>query len=376
MIWVFWTALALLAYTVVGYPLLLWGISLFRRRSYRLAPCWPTISLIIAASNEAGQIEEKIRNSLALDYPEDKREILVASDGSTDATPELIRAFRDRGVKLIELPERRGKHFAQMLARDASRGEILVFSDAGVRLEPKTLERIASNFADPSVGCVSSEDHITPTAGTSLGEDSYVDFETWLRRLECRVNSLINLSGSLLAARREVCADWNPRQSSDFFLALNAAAMGLRAVVDPECRGWYGTSPSGKTEYRRKIRTIVHGLDVFFTHLSFLNPWRFGLLSWQLASHKLLRWLVPWLLLLVAVANGFLWNAGLFYRLCLGGQVFLYACAILGWTMPGLKRFRIFKLTSFFLLGNVAAAVAWMKYIGGERFASWKPTVR
>jgi cellulose synthase/poly-beta-1,6-N-acetylglucosamine synthase-like glycosyltransferase len=376
MVWLFWIAVGFLAYTFGGYFLLLWGLSLFRRRSHRQETIWPMISLVIAAHNEAGQIEQKILNTLELEYPEDKREILVASDGSTDSTPAIVGSFAQRGVKLIEIPVKRGKHYAQMLSRDVSRGEILVFSDASVRMTKHTLQRIASNFADPSVGCVSSEDRIIAGDQESLGEDAYVDFEMRLRRLESQTNSLVSLSGSLFAIRREVSARWNPTQSSDFFLALNAVDLGLRAIVDPECHGWYKLAPSSKAEFTRKVRTIVHGLDVFFTHLRFLNPWRFGLFSWQLASHKLFRWLGAWALLALPVANCLLWRDGWLYRVCLMGQGFIYLCGILGLVVPRLRRFVIFKLPSFFLMGNAAAIVAWIRYFAGERFAVWRPTQR
>jgi cellulose synthase/poly-beta-1,6-N-acetylglucosamine synthase-like glycosyltransferase len=376
MIGLFWTAVIFLAYTFGGYFLSLWVVSLLRRRPHRQETTWPMISLVIAAHNEAGQIEQKIINSLELEYPEDRLEILVASDGSTDATPDIVRSFAPRGIKLIEIPQKRGKHYAQMLARDASRGGILVFSDASVRMTPQTLQRIASNFADPSVGCVSSEDHVVLATQKPLGEDAYVDFEMRLRRLESKINSLVSLSGSLFAARREVCAEWNPWQSSDFFLALNAVGLGLRAVVDPECQGWYKLVLSSKAEFTRKIRTIVHGLDVLFTRLRFLNPLRFGLFSWQLASHKLFRWLGSWALLIALVTNCFLWEAGLFYRVCLVGQSIIYGCGILGLAAPRLRRFKLFKLPSFFLMGNAASAAAWIRYCGGERFVAWQPTQR
>jgi cellulose synthase/poly-beta-1,6-N-acetylglucosamine synthase-like glycosyltransferase len=375
MIYVFWSALIFLAYTFAGYPLLLWMLSLLHRRAHQRRPYWPAVSLIIVAHNEAKQIEPKILNTLEIKYPEDKREILIASDGSDDATADIIRSYADRGVTLIEIPERRGKHHAQMMARDMSHGEILIFSDASVRLESDVLQRMVSNFTDTSVGCVSSEDDLAATT-SMIGEDSYVDFEMRLRRLESQVNSLVSLSGSFFAARREVCADWNPRQSSDFFLALNAVARGFRAVVDPECRGRYGLAPSKKAEFGRKVRTIVHGMDVFFTHMSCLNPRRFGLFSWQLLSHKLFRWLVPLALLSLASSSPFLWGAGLFYRLCLIGQVFLYVSGIVGLNSASLRHVKLLRLAGFFLMGNAAAAFAWAKYCAGERFTVWQPTQR
>ena len=376
MTWIFWSALFVLAYTFIGYPLLLWALSCFHKRVHRRDTHWPSVSLIIAVHNEFKRIDAKILNSLELQYPEGKREILVASDGANDGTADIIRSYADRGVKLIEIPERRGKHFAQMKARDASTGQILVFSDVSVRLDSDVLQKMVSNFIDPSVGCVSSEDSLTATAQSSMGENSYVDFETRLRRLESQVNSLVSLSGSFFAARREVCDDWNPLQSSDFFLALNAVSRGFRAVVDPTCRGYYGSAPLKRSEFIRKVRTIVHGLDVFFTHLKFLNPVRFGLFSLQLISHKLFRWLGPFALLSLTFSSVFLWKASLIYRVCLIGQIFLYGCGAVGLMGSNQRKVKLFTLAGFFLMGNAAAAYAWLRYCSGERYAAWQPTQR
>lgn len=376
MVYLFWVASIFLVYTFVGYPLVLWILSLLRPRVHRKGSIRPTVSLITVAHNEAKVIGSKILNTLELIYPEDKREIIVVSDASEDGTPAIVHSFSDRGVKLVEVPERRGKHHGQMVARDASHGEILIFSDAAVFLETNVLEKIVSNFADSSIGCVSSEDRVVEAKKTWIGEESYIQFEMWLRRLESRVGSLVNVSGSFFAARREVCEKWHPQQSSDFFLALHSAARGLRSVVDPECRGYYGLVRSKKAEFQRKIRTIVHGIDLLSSHLGLLNPFRYGLFSWQLMSHKLFRWLMPFAILGVLASNPFLWSRGLFYRICLTLQGVLYASGLLALAVNYLSRFRPFKLASFFLLGTAATLIAWLKFCFGETYVTWEPSRR
>jgi cellulose synthase/poly-beta-1,6-N-acetylglucosamine synthase-like glycosyltransferase len=376
MAWIFWFALSLLAYTFLGYPLLLWVLSCFRRRTHRREAFWPSVSLIIAAHNESKRIGSKLNNCLELKYPEGELEILVASDGSNDGTADIVRSYTSRGIKLIEIPERRGKHHAQMKARDASQGQILIFSDVSVHLDSDVLQKMVSNFADPAVGCVSSEDSLMTKAQTSAGEDSYVGLETRLRRLESQVNSLVSLSGSFFAARRKVCEKWDPQQSSDFFLALNAVEKGFRAVVDPECKGYYGLTPLKKNEFTRKVRTIVHGLDVFFSNLRLLNPARFGFFSLQLISHKLFRWLVPLAVLSVAISNCFLWRDGLFYQICLVGQISAYLIGVVGLIGSSQRHGKLFKLAGFFIMGNAAAAYAWVKLWSGEKYATWRPTRR
>lgn len=376
MVAIFWLSFAFLAYTFFGYPLLLWLLSLLRHRAHRRAEIFPAVSLIIAVHNEAAGIARKLENCMELDYPQDKLEILVASDGSQDSTAEIVRRFAGDRILLVELPERRGKHYAQMVARDSSRGEILVFSDCSIHLPPDALRKIVSNFADPAVGCVSSEDRVITAKDALQGEGSYIGFEMWLRRLESRVGSLVGASGSFFAVRHELCSEWHPGQSSDFFIPLHTAERGLRTVVDPESVGQYGLTRSEKAEFQRKVRTIVHGLDVLFHHLALLNPFRYGLFSWQLASHKLARWMAPFAAVLLLVASAFLWNAGPLYHAVLVAQAALYLTGFVALAVKSLANVRPFRLASFFLLGNAATLTAWLQFGLGERYVSWEPTHR
>lgn len=374
MIWVFWLTVLFIWYALAGYPLCLWAVSRFRNRPHRRGDFTPAISIIIAAHNEAFGIANKIANCLALTYPADKLEIIIASDGSNDGTPDIVRSFSSRGVMLVEIPERRGKQFAQLQARNAARGEILVFTDAGVELDPGALQIIAANFADPEVGCVSSEDQIVKRPGFK-GEQSYVGFEMWLRRLESRIGSLVTASGSFFAARHSVCEPWHTDKTSDFFVVLNTVQAGMRAVVDPASIGYYGLTRSDKGELQRKVRTIVNGLDVFFMHAALLNPFRYGLFSWQLVSHKLFRWLVPAAMLVLLVSNCFLWHDGPFYQVSLVGQITIYGAGLVALVA---NRFapKPIKLAGYFLMGNAATLMAWFYYLSGEKFVSWQPTQR
>jgi len=374
MIWVFWWAAIFLIYTFVGYPLALWLVSLWRSRPYQRGAIQPKVSIIIAAHNEAAVIRSKILNCLELTYPKDKYEIIVASDGSADGTVEIVHSFSPQEVKLIEIPDRRGKQYAQMLARNASQGEILVFTDAGVELQPDGLQKIVSNFADPSIGCVSSEDRVIKSKG--MGERSYVQLEMWLRRLESRIGSLVIASGSFFAARRTVCEVWHTDQTSDFFVPLNTVSQGLRAVVDPESLGRYALVHSEKDELQRKIRTIVNGLYVFFSHLHLLSPFRYGLFSCQLISHKLFRWLTPSAILFLTISNLFLWKTSSFYQMCLALQVGVYGAGLLALVADRFSGWKPIRLAGYFLLGSAATLMAWFYFLSGERFVSWQPTHR
>jgi cellulose synthase/poly-beta-1,6-N-acetylglucosamine synthase-like glycosyltransferase len=376
MVWVFWLSVGFVVYTLVGYQTLLWIISRFRRQEHRREDVTPTVTVIVVAHNEAATIAEKIRNTLAFDYPRDKLEIIVGSDGSQDATVEIIQSFANAGVKLVESPERLGKHHIQMLARDIASGEILVFTDASIRVETNVLRKMVSHFADPAIGCVCSIDQILEPRKGWRGEHFYVSGEMGLRQLEAQVGSLVSLSGSLFAVRRNVSEEWHPDMSSDFFLALHAVERGYRAVMDPECRARLSMVRSQKAELTRKVRTIVHGLVVFFAHLNLLNPFRYGIFSWQLLSHKFCRWLLPFAALSALISNVFLWKAGLFYQVCLLLQLAGYAAGLVSHAGGRLAELGVFKLASFFVMGNVATLAAWWKFCRGEKLVSWEPSRR
>ncbi|MCL6480327.1 MAG: glycosyltransferase family 2 protein [Firmicutes bacterium] len=378
MFWIgiFWLCAAFLAYTFVGYPLLLALVAQRRKVSHRRAPLQPTVTVIIPAHNEAARIARKIENTLALDYPEDRREIFVVSDGSNDETLAVARQYESRGVRCLELKERKGKHHAQWLALQASHGEIVVFTDCSADLDRDALSKIVANFADPTVGCVSSEDEVLSDKVPWAGERIYVQLEMALRRLEARAGSLVGVSGSFFAARREICDAWHTTMSSDFFLPLHAAEKGLRTVVDLECRGRYGVVRSERDELTRKVRTIVHGLDVLFLHAHLLNPFRYGFFAVQLASHKLFRWLVPFAALGLLGSSIALHDAGAIYRLALLAQAVVHGGGLLSLLLNPGSVLKLLRPAGFFLLGSAATVMAWMYYLSGERFVIWQPSRR
>lgn len=376
MLWVFWISLGFIFYTLAGYQILLWILSRFRWPMRLREDMTPSVSVIIVAHNEAADIAAKILNTLEIHYPKDKLEIIAGSDGSEDRTVEIIRSFAQQGVLLVESVERRGKHHIQMLARGISRGEILVFTDASIRVEPQVLLRMVSHFADPCVGCVCSVDQIFDPREGWKGEHFYVTGEMGLRQLEAQVGSLVSLSGALFAARREVTVGWHPDMSSDFFLALHAVERGYHSVIDPDCRALLGMVKSQKAELTRKVRTIVHGLVVLFAHLHLLNVFRYGIFSWQLISHKLFRWLLPFAFLGALISNILLWNAGTFYKVFLLMQ--LAGCLAGSLSNAGgvLAKLAVFKLAGFIVVGNVATLIAWWTFCRGEKLVTWEPTRR
>ena len=368
----FWGSVALVFYAYVGYPCALRALAAFRDRPViRDERRTARVSFIITAHNEAARIEDKIQNTLEQDYPADALEILVASDCSTDGTDAIVAAHSPR-VRLVRATERRGKEAAQELALQSASGEILIFSDVATALDRDGVATMVANFADPTVGCVSSIDRFVDDDGRVSGEGAYVRYEMSLRALETRVNSLVGLSGSFFAARRAVCARWASDRQSDFSTLLRAVELGLRGVLDPRTAGYYRNIADDRRELDRKVRTVVRGLHVLASNARMLNPLRYGLFAWQLASHKLCRWLVPVAMVLAALANAVLLPQSSFYALTMILQGAFYAVALAGlWTnAPGLR------LPAYLLRANFAVLLAWIRFARGERIAMWNPSDR
>jgi glycosyltransferase involved in cell wall biosynthesis len=367
----FWFSVALVSYTYFGYPSALMAMGLFRMRPVQAATISPRVSFVIAARNEEARIAQKLKNTVEQDYPADALEIIVASDCSTDETDSIVRTYGQR-VRLVRAPERKGKEAAQRLALMQASGEILVFSDVATALAPNAVSTIVRNFADPTVGCVSSVDRFVDADGAVSGEGAYVRYEMLLRALESSVNTLIGLSGSFFAARRDVCQHWPVDRPSDFNTLLNAVSLGLRGVLDPQTAGYYRNISDERQELDRKVRTIARGIAVLAANRRMLNPFLYGLFSWQLASHKLGRWLVPFALIAAATSNAFLVTKSPLYAATFLLQGAFYTAAVVGlWTGN-----RFLRLPAFFVLSNVAVLIAWWRYIRGDRITTWTPSAR
>ncbi len=336
----------------------------------------PFVSFIITAYNEEKSIAQKIENTLACEYPQQQLEILVASDGSTDMTNAIVKEFSDQGVRLIEVTERLGKENAQRQAIDAAKGDIIVFSDVSTRIEPHAIQRIVEVFNDQSIGAISSEDRFLSQDGKVVGEGAYVKYEMWLRNLESHINSLVGLSGSFFAARKSICTPWDISVPSDFNTALNSVSHGYRAVSDPELLGFYPDIKSGGKEYQRKLRTVIRGLAALFSKTQVLNPFKFGLFSFQIFSHKLMRWAVPWFLISSFVLNALLLGHGVIFQLIFLGQVLFYVTALVGWLFTRSQSNTLVKLCFFFIQVNLAIFHATLLFIRGKRITKWEPSKR
>jgi len=372
----FFMSVILIIYAYFGYPFSLMMLSIISKKDVFKDEIYPSITMIITAFNEEKRIKEKIENTLKLEYPKNKLQVIVASDGSTDDTDQIISQYINQGIKLLRVNERKGKENAQKEALKESKGEIIIFSDVATMIHSDGIKKIISNFADPTVGCVSSEDRLIGRNGQQAGEGIYVKYEMWLRRLESRVNSLVGLSGSFFAARRDVCRDFSADMQSDFRTVLNSVKLGLRGVCDPETVGYYEDLADEKREFDRKVRTVIRGLTVFFRHLEFLNPSVYGLFSYQYFCHKLLRWLIPFFLIIAFLTNAILALYSFGYLVLFEGQVIFYSIAI----FVRLTHFKVentlLKVPVYFSTVNLSILVAWWKYINGQRVVMWAPSER
>lgn len=372
----FWFSVAALFYTYLGYPLLLTVVSYFRPLLVRKAEYMPTVSVIITAYNEARALPEKLENTLALDYPVDKLEIIVASDCSTDRTDEIIHDYASRGVRLDRQPERKGKTAAQNSAVEQAQGEIVLFSDATTLYWPDVLRVMLPNFADETVGCVAGRLLYIDPSGSSIGgaARSYWNYETFLKRRESAIGSLIGASGCLYAVRRSAYVPLYPEACSDFLIATKMVEQGLRAVYEPDAICTEETNKRSHDELQMRVRIITQTLTDLWRHRAMLNPLRAGFYALQLISHKVLRYLVPLWLVLIALCSLALASHSSFHLIVAFAQVSFYAVAVFSWGTERLGwRNRWLGLPQYFVLTNLASIFAFYRFARGHRYARWEP---
>ncbi len=334
----------------------------------------PRVTHIIACRNEQGRLRAKLENATAIAY--ENLETLVASDASDDASDDIVREFSARGVGLVRSHERRGKEHAQKLAVAAASGDILVFSDAGTSTPPDSFSMLVAVFDDPAIGAVSSEDSFLAEDGRLVGEGAYVRYEMWLRRQEARVNSLVGLSGSFSAVRRPVAELLDEQIPSDFACAINAYRLGFKAVSEPRVRGIYKDIKDPGREFDRKVRTALRGIAAVATIPEVLNPFRYGLFAFQVWSHKVLRWLVPWFMAGAVFSTIVLASDGGFFAYVLAAEAVVLATLLLAHLLPALRKNAFVRLLYYFFQANIALGVAAVRFLGGQRIVTWNPSVR
>jgi cellulose synthase/poly-beta-1,6-N-acetylglucosamine synthase-like glycosyltransferase len=375
---VLWLSLALLVYAYAGFPLLLMVAATLRPRRVKQGAVTPSITLIIAAYNEEDCIAERLDNALAADYPADALEIIVASDGSTDGTERIVQEYTHRRVRLLSLP-RRGKIAALDDAVRHARGTVLVFSDANTVVARDALRAIARNFADPSVGGV-----VARTAyqiegdgeSSRRGENLYWRYDTWLKELESNIGSVVSAHGGLYAIRRDLYqAPVDGAVTDDFIISTAVIAQGCRLVFERDARAWELPVATAKREFSRRVRLMTRGMRGVARRRTLLNPARYGVYSVVLFTHKVVRRLLFLPLICLLASTALLAGDHPLYAVALALQLTFIGLAALGFVVRGTRfgELKLLYVPFFFGLANFAAALAFVRFLRGERIVSWQP---
>lgn len=374
--------IVLFAYSYLIYPMVLRAVAALRPAP-RPVPDpeeWPSISISLPAYNEERSIRDTLEALLRLDYPADRRQILVISDASTDRTDDIVREFAGRGVELLRLPARAGKTAAENAAAQHLRGDIIVNTDATIRIPPEALKPLVSVFQDPTIGVASGRDVSVGRLDqeANRGESGYVGYEMWLRSLETRVGSIVGASGCFYAIRRSLLNALFPEAlSRDFASPLRAREFGYRTVSVHDAVCLVPRTVSLRSEFRRKIRTMARGLETLWYKRRLLNPFRFGAFAWMLLSHKLCRWLVHLTLPLAVVGLALLAPESQLAGAALVLAALVVAAGSVALAWPEDRRVPLpLAVAGFFVAVNVAALAAWWKALRGERNPIWEPTRR
>jgi len=376
----FWITGFFLLYVCIGYPVLLGLLSLVKRTPLMLDDNYlPTVSLIIAAYNEEAVIGEKIENSLKLDYPREKLEIIVFSDASSDGTDEIVKGYVSHGIKLVRIEGRKGKTYCQNEVAKIARGEILVFSDANSMYNLDAIRKLVRNFADKNIGSVSGELRYRRGGNNVEGERVYWGYEQILKKLESRVSSIVGANGAITAVRKDLYEPLYEDVISDFVEALKIVQKGYRVIYEPEAVTWEDTTESTKGEFRRRFRMTMQSAYSFIRDkslISLLNPFRHGFFSIQLWSHRVLRWLYGIFLLLIFVFNIPLVRHEIFYAITMTMQVAFYLLAIWGFLNEEVFNKQPFKLAHiayYFCLSCYAMLKGVYNGLTGRTIIAWQP---
>lgn len=375
---VFWLAAAAIGYTYVGYSLTIYLLSLFVLRPLRRAPMEPHVTYLITAYNEEKNIRGKLEQVLSLDYPRDKLEIIVASDGSTDRTDDIVREFAARRVRLVRVEGRVGKTETQNRAIREATGEIVIFSDATTSYEKSAIRNIVRNYADPEVGAVSGRYEYRNPTGAPIGFGSILfwKYENFIKTLQTRIHTITGCCGCIYSVRRKLYEPLPGDIISDLVEPLKVLEKGFRIVFEPEAIAYEETTEEATEEFNMRVRVVTRGMRGLWYARALFNPMRFAFVSLQLMSHKVLRWLVPLFLAALLVSNSLLLDASRFYATTFALQVAFYVVALVGYLAERRHvAFRLATVPLYFVTVNAAAVVAMYRILKGYKAVTWE-TVR
>lgn len=377
-------------YAYFGYPmvLLLLAQKPFNKKNETSNQEFLGVSIVVTCRNEEAVINDKLENTLSilisnksiedeLKSSEPKVQVIVASDASDDSTHDIVNTFSARGVELVAMSERRGKESTQKAALNSVKFPIVIFTDAKVFLQADSVNQIIKCFNDPTVGAVSSRDKVVDEYGKS-GEGAYVAYEMWIRKVETQVYSLAGLSGSCFAVRKSVTSNFPENVPSDFCMLIEARKQGMRGVHADNVIAEYRAVASDQAEFERKVRTVVRGMRSVWLYrneifrLNDKTTDRF--LAFQIFSHKICRWLVPFFVIGAFLSSLVLCMTSMFWMLLFLGCILLFGLSGKGLIDPASRDSLIVKLCFFFVLTNLGILYAWLRFLTGDSQVIWNPS--
>jgi len=374
---VFWVSVGMLLYVYVGYPALLALVAPFCRQPNKQPGYLPRVSVLIAAYNEEAHIGQKLAETLALEYPPEKIEILVVSDGSSDQTDAIVAHCADPRVKLLRIEDRKGKTNAQNEGVKQCTGEVIVFSDATAVYHPKAVQYLACHYENPSVGAVSGRYQYFDPKGESpmgLGSIAFWNYENMLKKLQSRISTLTGCSGCIYSVRKSVYTTLPAAACSDLVEPLHVVRKGYRVVFEDRALAHEETTKSSKEEFSMRVRVVSRGIGGILSVPELLQFWRHGWISFQLISHKVLRWLVPFALILLLFSNALLLREPAF-RVFFLLQVLFYLFGLMSTLVPLHRRWKPLGIPLYFCTLNAAALFGLLKMLRGQKYVIWE-TVR
>ncbi len=384
----FWIAVGIVFYTFLGYGIVLFFLQkiksvISKATDQPQAPAeWPPITLIVAAYNEAYILEEKIANTLSLDYPEDKFHCIFVTDGSTDNSPAIIQQYPR--IQLMHEAERRGKIAAVDRAIERANTDILIFTDANTLLNKQALKNICKHYTNPKTGAVAGEKRvkIEETADATAGEGIYWKYESTLKKWDARLYSAVGAAGELFSIRKSLYQAVEPDTLlDDFMISMRIAMKGYRIAYAPDAYATEAASENTKEEWKRKVRISAGGIQSFVRLWSLLIPYPNPLFSFMYLSHRVLRWTItPYCLLLAFISNSWLvaaGNAHWFYSLALLAQIGFYGLAMIGWWQSTREmKSKIFFVPYYFCFMNAAVVAGLFRYLGRKQSVIWEKARR
>ena len=373
---IFWLSLIAIVYAYIGYTIMLFPIAMFikREKCNDKKDELPNVSLIISAYNEEKVIEEKLENSLQLDYPKNMLEIMVISDGSDDMTEDIVRKYTDRGVTLKRYQGRIGKTACLNNAVPQAKGDVIVFSDANSKYDRYAIRELVKHFSDPSVGYVTGhtayieskyEEKVLP-----IGIYSQIEKRT--KVLESKIYSCVGADGAIFAIRKNLYRPLKDFDINDFVIPLQIVRQGFRGVIEEKALCIEKAAEGPRVEYDRQVRITNRTIRAVLNNAEMLNPIKYGFYSLELISHKVFKLLSPYFAIAFFMSNAFLIQHATFYLIVFIGQLSFYTIAAIGYYE---KRFRkistLISLAVTFVMVNMAIFMGWVRYFKGDTYVTW-----